>query len=97
MTDKKDPYFTFYVCDHFETGCGRTIFIMIDCGWDKYKMYENMRNFVGDHPYFHIDELSEEVFMERYGDYLSDKIKKFLEEKDTSFFTFQQKLHFSYS
>lgn len=94
----KDPYFTFYVCDYFETGCGRTIFIMIDCGWDKHKILENFRTFLGyTHYYGGIDELSEEVFMERYGGYLSEKIKIFLETKDTSFFTYQQKLHFSYS
>lgn len=94
----KDPYFTFYVCDHFETGCGSTLWIMIDCGWDKYKILENFRTFLGDTYYYGgIDELSEDTFMERYGSYLSEKVKKFLEAKDTSFFTYQQKLHFSYS
>jgi len=94
----KDPYFTFYVCDYFATGEGRTIFIMIDCAWDKHKILENFRTFIG-HPFYYggIEELSEAAFMERYGHLLSDHIKKFLEEKDTSFFTYKQDLHFSYS
>ena len=73
-------------------GCVRLVFR----SWDQF--LENFRTFLGhSHYYGGIDELSEATFMERYGEHLSDKIKKFLEEKDTSFFTYKQELHFSYS
>ncbi len=92
-----EDHFTCYVVDYFGTGEGRTIFLMISSHWDKGEILENFKSFLGTpHYYGGIDEFPEKVFLEKYGDYVPYKIRKMMKEKETSFFTFQQKFHFSY-
>jgi hypothetical protein len=85
----------FYACDDYEQGLGRTIWLMIDNysgdSMNKFKEFVEFCDY-----YDCIEELTEDVFLQRYNEYLPEKVKTIIQKKNCNFFHKQQ-IHFNYS
>lgn len=93
------PFYRFFAIDHFETGCGRNIWLQISL----YKLDEDrdynfikFANFVNED--YHLrgcDELTEQEFLDRYTRLLPDMTVHMMREKSLTIF--QTHLHFNRS
>lgn len=87
MDDKS--FYRFFAIDYFETGCGRSIWLMIcrnyNRGDDKDREIEKFVKFVGigaDHYMHGFDELTEREFLDKYTRFIPYVIADMLQKKN---------------
>ena len=102
MDDK--PFYRFFAIDYCATGEGRSYWLMICRNYlsigDKDREKEKFAKFIGmgaSHYMQGFEELTEEVFMERYAKLIPEHVKVQVHRRDQPMFTWQAHLHVNYS
>ena len=101
MTEKRE-FYRYFAIDYCATGEGRSIWLKICRNYlpidDRDREFEKFAKFVGDDHYLQgFDELTEDEFLVKYGNLVSDYIVEMIARKDQPAFTWETHLHFNYS
>ena len=95
MTNDPD-FFVYYVVDYYATGEGRSVFLFVERNYDKKESFKEVVNWVGAFYAKGIEELTEEQFFIKYEDYIPNKIRRVLLEKNVPNMVFKQEHNLNY-
>ena len=95
MTNDTD-FFVYYVVDYYATGEGRSVFLFVERNYDKKESFKEVANWVGAFYAEGIEELTEEQFFIKYEDYIPNKIRRVLLEKNVPNMIFKQEHNLNY-
>jgi len=97
-----EPFYRFFAINYFATGEGVSYFLKICRNYESYdgkdREKEKFSKFVDCDYYMQgFEELTEEVFMERYAKLIPEHVKVQVNRRDQPFFTWETHLHINYS
>ena len=100
MSDK--PFYRFFAIDYCATGEGRSFWLKICRNYqsvdDRDREFEKFAKFVPDDYYLHgFEELTEDEFLEKYGDLVPTPVLEMIKRRNQPAFTWETHYHYNYS
>jgi hypothetical protein len=100
MSDK--PFYRFFAIDYCATGEGRSYFLTICRNYqkidDRDREYERFAKFVDcDHYMQGFDELTQDQFLDKYGDLVPTPVLEMIKRRNQPAFTWETHYHYNYS
>jgi len=94
--------YRFLVVDHYETGCGRTLFLKICFNQNLDEELERFKKFIANTSEYYvsgIEELSQKDYLDRYSSFTPSFVLDLIQNKilTPGFFGFQTEIYFNYS
>jgi hypothetical protein len=97
-----EPFYRFFAIDYLATGEGRSYFLTICRNYqkidDRDREYERFAKFVDcDHYMQGFEELTEDEFLEKYGDLVPTPVLEMIKRRNQPAFTWETHYHYNYS
>lgn len=100
--ENEESLYRFLVVDHYETGCGRSLFLKICFNQNLDEELERFKKFIANRSEYYvsgIEELTQKVYLDRYSSFTPRFVLDLIQNKipTPGFFGFQSEIYFNFS